>query len=60
MSERILAFCTEPSFARRLYTTPEVVKQAAQETLRELRRPKNPALGASGRPCRLIFRHTCL
>ena len=53
-------FVAEPGFARRLYSTPAVVRQAAQETLKELRRPKLEGQGTSSRPCRLTFRHSCL
>ena len=61
MQERILTFVTEPAFARRLYTTPEIVRRAAEETLRELKRPKLTHYSShGGHSCRLAFRHTCL
>ena len=61
VQERILTFVTEPAFARRLYTTPEIVRRAAEETLRELKRPKLTHYSShGGHSCRLAFRHTCL
>ncbi|MCJ1422318.1 hypothetical protein MMC29_000198 [Sticta canariensis] len=59
--DRILAFVGEPAFAKRLYMTPDVMKQAATEAFAELSRPAGGAYGLeSASQYRLVFRHDCL
>jgi hypothetical protein len=55
--DRILEFVEKPAFAKRLYMSPEDVREAAVEALTELARPGD-ATGTGS--YKLVFRHSCL
>ncbi len=55
--DRILEFVEKPAFAKRLYMSPEDVREAAAEALTELARPGD-ATGTGS--YKLVFRHSCL
>lgn len=59
--DRIMTFVTEPAFSKRLYMTPDVMKQAAAEAFAELARPVGVPVGhETSSQYRLVFRHDCL
>ena len=54
---RILDFSSGQVFAKKLYTSPAIVRAAAQDALDELSRPGE---ANAAKNLKLVFRHTCL